>query len=285
MEESRKPVRADEKGTLTKAGGVCEKRGICVRGLTLGSGIPKICVPVSEATEEAILCVAAQAARSEAQILEWRADCYEGAADARRTVRLAVRLRQTIGDMPLLFTYRTRAEGGAAKRELSPEEYLCLNRRILEEQAADILDLELRAGERAVREMAKAAHENGCYLLASSHDFAATPPAEELLSRFRRMEEWGVDILKLAVMPENTADVLTLLGAGATASARTSRPVIAISMGVLGMESRVCCEAFGSAMTFGCLGRSSAPGQMEAAALARILKTLHEARRGKTPVY
>lgn len=259
------------------------KKGVPVRGLALGVGIPKICVPVVEETREAILTAAAQAARSAADILEWRADYYEGVQDRERTAGLASDIRRAIGDMPLLFTYRTEAEGGAAKRELSGEEYLCLNRRILGEKAADILDIELRFGERAVREMTEAAHEVGCYVLASSHDFVRTPPEEELLARFCRMEEWDADILKAAVMPENTEDVLTLLRVCATASSRTSRPVIAISMGALGLESRVCCEAFGSAMTFGCLGKPSAPGQMEAETLAGVLKALHEARRGRTP--
>lgn len=73
---------------------------------------------------------------------------------------------------------------------------------------------------------------------------------------------WGADILKLAVMPREEADVERLRMAGREASVRTGHPVIAIAMGELGKRSRTQAERFGSAVTFGCLGRASAPGQV-----------------------
>ena len=97
----------------------------------------------------------------------------------------------------------------------------------------------------------------------------------------RRMEEWGADILKLAVMPKSAEDLLSLLRVCLTAHRQASRPVVAISMGEIGLESRVCGEAFGSAMTFGCLDQASAPGQLAAGELARLLDALHAAH-GKT---
>ena len=45
-----------------------------VRGLVLGEGRPKICVPVVERTAAAIREAARRVRESEAQILEWRAD-------------------------------------------------------------------------------------------------------------------------------------------------------------------------------------------------------------------
>ena len=50
---------------------------IQIKNLTLGSGIPKICVPLTGKTREAILEEAKNAVSAGAQMLEWRADFFE----------------------------------------------------------------------------------------------------------------------------------------------------------------------------------------------------------------
>ena len=40
------------------------------------------------------------------------------------------------------------------------------------------------------------------------------------------------------------------------------RPIITMSMAATGVISRVCGEVFGSALTFGAVGKASAPGQI-----------------------
>ena len=54
-------------------------------------------------------------------------------------------------------------------------------------------------------------------------------------------------------------------------------PLIAISMGPLGAITRVGGELFGSCLTFGAVGQTSAPGQMDARALRGALTLLHGA--------
>lgn len=98
-----------------------------VRGLEIGKGMPKICVPVAETSREEILRAAREAGNSAADLLEWRADCYEEGADRRKVQSLLLSIRREIGDMPLLFTFRTREEGGAGLCDLSPRDYLWLN--------------------------------------------------------------------------------------------------------------------------------------------------------------
>ncbi len=95
-----------------------------------------------------------------------------------------------------------------------------------------------------------------------------------MTARLRRMEALGADIAKLAVMPQTPEDVLTLLSATGEVSATAARPVVTMSMGRLGAVSRIAGEVFGSALTFGAVGQSSAPGQLEAAALAKALSLL-----------
>ena len=248
-----------------------------IRGLMLGQGRPKICVPVVETTSEAILQSARRVRASEAELLEWRADYWEEDEQTKRVGQMLREIRREIGEMPLLFTCRTRDEGG---RFPGGPEYLRLNQAAIESRQADLVDVELRVGETAFRELCRQAHAAGRYILASSHDFAGTPPKEEMAARFARMEEWGADVLKMAVMPKDREDLLRLLSTSLLVSRRALRPVTAISMGEAGLESRVCGEAFGSALTFGCLDKPSAPGQMEVGELAHILRALHAAHRG-----
>jgi len=53
-----------------------------------------------------------------------------------------------------------------------------------------------------------------------------------------------------------------------------NRPIVTISMGKLGLVSRIAGSTFGSAITFGTAGTASAPGQLDSANLKNILDVL-----------
>ena len=89
------------------------------------------------------------------------------------------------------------------------------------------------------------------------------------------MQGLGADIVKVAVMPQNTRDVLTLLEATEVmVREHASIPVVTMSMGPRGVISRVTGALFGSAMTFAMVGQASAPGQMEIEDLRKAMKML-----------
>ena len=52
-------------------------KGVRVRQIEIGNGIPKICVPVVGKTQEEIIKYAEEARNSPADMVEWRADWYE----------------------------------------------------------------------------------------------------------------------------------------------------------------------------------------------------------------
>jgi 3-dehydroquinate dehydratase-1 len=84
------------------------------------------------------------------------------------------------------------------------------------------------------------------------------------------------DILKIAVMPNCAEDVLILLDAARTMKEGYSDcPLIAISMGGKGIVSRISGEIFGSDLTFGASVKASAPGQIPAGDLRKIIQLLH----------
>lgn len=242
-----------------------------VGNLILGEGRPKICIPIAENSREEILRAAGEILSLPGDLAEWRGDWYGEVFAPGKAAAMLESLRRTLGGMPLLFTFRTKAEGGV--KEAPADAYEKLLGQVIAKRAADLVDLELfTLGERG-RKLTELAHENGLKVVMSSHDFEKTPPEEELLRRLDQMVRYGADLPKIAVMPKSPQDVLTLLSAAGRFSRESGgRPLIAMSMGPLGMMSRVCGGAFGSCLTFGSASRASAPGQLPAGKLLELLE-------------
>jgi len=130
--------------------------------------------------------------------------------------------------------------------------------------------------ERAVGDAIIAAAKNaGVPVVGSLHDFTATPPAEDLVRRLVEMQERGCAVAKAAVMPKNTGDVLQLMEATWTmTSQHPSTPVLTMSMGGLGLITRLSPRVTGSCATFAMVGRPSAPGQIPVEELQPILELI-----------
>ena len=248
---------------------------VVVRNIEIGSGMPKVCVPIVEKTREDILSTAKAICSTEADLVEWRADWYEDVSAFSEVIKTADMLRSILGETPLLFTFRSAREGG--EKELSLESYAALLENVAKTGFVDLIDVEVFSGDDAVKNIIQTAHAHGVKVIASNHDFEGTPAREELIARLCKMQDLGADILKIAVMPQTRSDVLTLLSVTEEMSSlHTSRPVITMSMGRTGTLSRLCGEVFGSAVTFASFGKVSAPGQIAIEDLKAGLRLLHK---------
>ncbi len=248
---------------------------VIVRNVKIGEGLPKICVPIVGKTREEILDAAQKLLPVGADLVEWRVDWYEDVFHYEKVEETAKQLRSVLGDMPLLFTFRTSKEGGEASIETA--DYVALNQKICASGYVDLVDVEAFTGDDAVKAVVEEAHKYGVKVIASNHDFDKTPEKSDIIFRLRKMQELGADIPKIAVMPRNKKDVLILLCATEEMTAYADRPIITMSMAGTGVISRICGEVFGSALTFGCVGKASAPGQMDAQTLREMLTALHSA--------
>ena len=189
---------------------------------------------------------------------------------------------------PLLLTCRTAAEGGRAR--LDDAAYGSLLRSVLDgladwapERRPVAIDVEVQRG--CLPQVCTQAHGLGIDVVASFHDFEATPADEVLEEVLARMVREGADLAKIAVWPTSADDVARLLGVCARATAGAGErsglgvPVAAMSMGALGAVSRVA-PAFGSALTFAVVpdeqgqARASAPGQLPIQDVRRCLELL-----------
>ena len=103
-----------------------------------------------------------------------------------------------------------------------------------------------------------------------------TPEDDDLAGRMKLIIESGVDIPKMAVMPENRMDVMRLMMFTLKMTEQTDKPLITMSMSRIGSISRIAGEAFGSAVTFGSIGQESAPGQLPVNKLEEMLEMVHQ---------
>ncbi|MBR3874597.1 MAG: type I 3-dehydroquinate dehydratase [Clostridia bacterium] len=240
---------------------------LSVRHLTLGEGRPKIIVPIVAKTESDILLSAQKAAAHPlVDLVEWRADHYIAAPDTDAICEMLRKLRDILKEKPLLFTFRTRREGG--EQAMDDTAYLALCEAAAQCGAADLIDVEMfsRQAEACVARV----HAHRVSVVGSWHDFAQTPGERDLIARFQNMQDMGADVLKIAVMPKCLEDVTHLISAAKKVHASAARPLCAISMGDTGCITRTHCAHFGGCMTFGALDAASAPGQIS-------VKALHEA--------
>lgn len=250
-----------------------------LRGVEFGTGRPKICVPLTGTTVDALREGILALDFSIVDLVELRIDYLESVDDHNEVLRAVETVREGMpDDTPLLFTFRSKPEGG--QRDIQPGEYEALLLKATRSGSIDALDVEMFTELGSLERLVNGAHELGVAVIMSSHDFEHTPPLEQIVARLTLQQDLGADIVKIAVMPEAPSDVLTLLQATEVFSEKSTRPAMTMSMGPLGVVSRLAGETFGSCATFGSVGEASAPGQVEAGALRITLDLLHDAQAG-----
>ena len=272
-------------------------------------GVPAVAVSLTGPTAAHARAQARHAIDAGADVLELRVDLLEEvdalvafteapgeaatdsmvvATAAAQVLECLRRMTDVIDATPLLLTCRTAAEGGRAR--LDDSGYSALLRSVLDELAGwepgrrpSAVDVEVQRG--CLLQVSEQAHGLGIDVVASFHDFKATPVDDVLEDVLSRMASEGADLAKIAVWPTGADDVARLLGVCARAAAAPGKgtglglPVAAMSMGALGAVSRVA-PVFGSALTFAVVPdeqgetQASAPGQLPIQDVRRCLELL-----------
>lgn len=245
---------------------------VCVKEVKIGEGIPKICVPIVETETKGILREAEKIAAVSPDLVEWRADFFQNIENPEEVEHVMEELDKILDKIPLLFTFRSAEEGGS--RSLSYEAYRELNCLAAGTKKADLVDVEYYKNPELSKRLILELHGLGVKVIASYHNFQETPKKEEIIRRLLQMNGDGADILKLAAMPQNEKDLLELLAATNELREKASQPVVTMSMGPTGALSRICGAVFGSAVTFGSVGQTSAPGQIPVEELRGMLANI-----------
>ncbi|MCR5144344.1 MAG: type I 3-dehydroquinate dehydratase [Lachnospiraceae bacterium] len=223
--------------------------------------------------EQEVLSEAKRVIDQGASMIEWRIDYLEKFADIDVVNHVMDGLGELTKDVVLLATLRTKMQGGEADiSESTLKDYYIELARM---QVADIIDVEFFELEKPEKVVSKM-QEIGAVVITSHHDFDETPQKPTMEMIFEDMAKGGADIVKLAVMPQSLQDVLDLLQVTYDFSTEYDGiEVASMSMGKMGVISRLCGEVFGSCITFGTMGDASAPGQINEAELSQILNIVH----------
>lgn len=248
-------------------------RPITIRNRVIGGADPLICLPLSGSEPAALLTQAEETAAMRPDLVEWRADRIESLDDANAVGRLLAELRTTLGEIPLIFTCRSLAEGGF--RPIDNDHRLRLYRQAAASGLVDLVDAEISSGRPWIHTLAQHCRNAGVALILSYHNFETTPDEPYLLDRLIEAQALGADIAKVAVMPAGFRDVLTLLGATSRArSTHVQIPMITMAMEAHGALSRIVGSLFGSDVTFAFGVVGSASGQVPIETLRKAWEVL-----------
>ena len=247
---------------------------IKIKNVEIGKGIPKICIPLTGKNREEIIEEMEIVKKSNPDLIEWRVDFFEESDNPERVCEMLGTINDSFKQIPVLFTFRTKEEGG--EKSIMSEDYVKLLKEVSERRLADIVDVQVFWYGEKSEDFIKELKETGAVVLASSHHFEGTPSVREMSDALYTMENRGADIVKLAVMPQSGKDVCALLEATMERKEHSNKPMITMSMGQSGMLSRICGELTGSCVTFASGNQASAPGQIKADELKKVLGDIHD---------
>ncbi|MFL2029222.1 type I 3-dehydroquinate dehydratase [Loigolactobacillus zhaoyuanensis] len=242
-----------------------------IRHLPLGDGIPKTCVPLIAPTLAQVDTALEPILVAQPDLVEWRLDFLVTLPAMAELLTILQQMRQRLGDLPLLATFRSQAEGGNA--QLSTTAYQQLVTQLINSGWVDAVDIELSRGA-CVAKLCDLARTADVQSVVSAHFFEETPAVATLVGLLDQMIQQGAAIAKVAVMPQSAQDVLNLLQATLTAKQQHEQPLITMAMGQLGQISRLAGGIFGSAVTFAAVAQTSAPGQLPLTVLQQVLPLL-----------
>ena len=132
---------------------------------------------------------------------------------------------------------------------MTEAQVIALYTAVCESKSIDLIDYEMANDAANIVQVRAAAKANGIKLVLSFHNFSYTPGPETLAAKFLTADQLGADVAKVAVMPRDLDDVLTLLSATREASKKLRIPLISMSMGPCGSLTRLFGWTFGSALT------------------------------------
>lgn len=226
----------------------------------LGGEAPLIAVSVTDSVDSAAVDAAAE---SGAQVAELRIDRYRNVTpDA-----VVKHARQVATSLPALATIRSQPEGGEWTK--TDEQRLELFNAVLPEVGG--ADIELSSA--TIRyDVVEAAHRLNKIVIASYHNFTDTPPHANLESLVSDAHQLGADYVKIATMAHSLDDVRRL---AEFTLKRRKTGVIVIAMGPVGISSRIFFPALGSRLTYAALKSGGAPGQLDFATTAELMRTFY----------
>lgn len=243
---------------------------LVIKGKLIDKTSPVICVPIVEKNYDDIIAAATKLASKNIDMVEWRADYFDALLDEEERNKILSALKSILRSNIFLVTVRTKKEGGEAILEQDEMEKLLLS--IARTRCADAIDVEYFTYANP-QPLIATIQSGGALVIASHHDFEKTPSKNVCYRFLEEMGKADPDIVKLCVMPNDNSDVFELGLAGAEFNSKYPQiPTVIISMKDIGVITRIVPGAFSSCISFGAVGKTSAPGQVEYNSLKELIE-------------
>ena len=200
----------------------------------------------------------------DADIIEWRADFLP----KDEILQVAPAIFEKFAGRELLFTLRTRAEGGEI--DLSAQDYVQVIKDVTQLYQPEYVDFEYFGNKDVFDQMLDFPN-----LVLSYHNFQETP--ENMMDILSELTSLNPKVVKVSVMAHTEQDVLDLMNF--TRGFKTLNPeqeYVTISMGKVGKVSRITSDVTGSSWSFASLDVASAPGQISLSNMKKIREILNE---------
>ncbi len=240
--------------------------------------LPYICTPLAGKTLSEVLKELASVVPKKPDIIEWRVDFFDKINETNEVLAALQEINQHINGIPLLFTIRSEKEGGQPI-PLNDNQMIELLCEVCKSKFVQFVDVELDNHVENIQRVRDFTKKYQQILVLSHHNFQSTPKKADIIDFLLKMEKQGADVAKIALMPKSYADVITLFEATKEASKIIEIPLITISMGDIGVMSRVLGWLYGSTVTFAIGEKSSAPGQISIETLKDMIKTVKGERK------
>ena len=263
-----------------------------IRNTVFGREKPLMAVSLTGTSRDEIANQCAEAVRQQAEVIEWRADYYlaevTDLGEKLMGSELYLDMLKIMDDIeilsegrPMIFTIRTKGQGGMV--DMTDKMIEGVQEFMAQSGIPDLIDVEVRGykkeyggiGGRLLKKRVDMIHAEGVKVILSYHDHDEMISPDEIVMLVGAMNKYGADIYKVAAMARNKREANGLLQATEYLRKRVHKPMVTMAMGEAGKITRVAGGRFGSCMTFGALGKPSAPGQIPAANLRKKLDEIY----------
>lgn len=148
-------------------------KSIKVKDVIIGEPSPKIAVSIIGTTIEEILEILETIDRKKVDIVEWRADYFEDVFDPIKVLEALKLIRKDLIDIPIIFTFRTKEEGG--QKEIDIDYYTALNKIVAASGYVDLIDIQVFLDKNVVIENIDNIQRENVFVIGSNHDFTKLP--------------------------------------------------------------------------------------------------------------
>lgn len=217
---------------------------------------PAICAVLQEHANAKILN---QLKKSHIQLIELRIDKFN-LSKIEPVLKTLKALKKS--GFSIIGTIRIKKEGGYFTA--SENKRLELFQKVI--PFVDAVDVELRSA--ICKSVVRLAKKKKKPVIISFHDFKKTPSDQNLASILKKSKQAGADIVKIAATAGKRSDLTRILN---FLAANRDKNLIIISMGTIGTISRLVFPFLGSLVSYGFVSKSTAPGQLPAGELSKVL--------------